>query len=61
MKGLAGLGAAAFIAGAVVLWFMTKPAVVVIEAKPLTPNAALPTFRHVANDSQFAPVPQQAK
>ena len=52
MKGLASLGAAAFIAAAVALWFMTKPAVVVMELKPLTPSSALPTFQ---------PVPQNTK
>jgi len=61
MKGLAGLGAAALIAGAVVLWFMAGPAVVTMEVRPLTPNAALPSFKHVSNDPQFAAVPRPAR
>jgi hypothetical protein len=61
MKGLAGLGVAGFIAGSVLLWFMTKPALVVTEAKPLTPNAAFPTFKHMANDHQVRPVLQQSE
>ncbi len=55
MKGLAGLGAAAFIAAAVALWFMTKPAVVTLEARPLTPSSVLPTFKRVADHPQLAP------
>jgi hypothetical protein len=47
VKGLAALGAAAFIAGAGVLWFMTRPVVVVTEVRPLQANPDLPTFRPV--------------
>lgn len=47
MKGFAALGAAALIAGAGVLWFMTNPVVVAVEMRPLQPNAALPTFKRV--------------
>ena len=61
VKGLAGLGATAIIAGAALLWFMTKPAVVVVVAKPLTPNAALSTFRPIASDYQFGSVQRQSK
>lgn len=57
MKGLAGLGAAAFIAAAVALWFTTRPALVVVKARPLTPGPALPTFQRLTDDTQFAPVP----
>jgi hypothetical protein len=49
MKGLAGLGAAAFIAAAAALWFATRPAVVSVEVRPLTPSADVPTFRRVAD------------
>lgn len=47
MKGLAALGAAAFIAAAGVLWFMTRPVVVVMKVEPLKPSAELPTFKRV--------------
>jgi hypothetical protein len=47
MKGLAAVGAAAFIALAGVLWFMTKPTLVTAEVKPLQPSSALPTFKPV--------------
>jgi hypothetical protein len=47
MKGLAAIGAAAFIAMAGVLWFMTRPALVVTELRPLQPSPDLPTFRPV--------------
>jgi hypothetical protein len=47
MKGLAAIGAAIFIAMAGALWFMTKPALVVIEARPLSANPDLPTFKPV--------------
>ncbi len=58
MKGLAGIGAAACIAGAVVLWFMTRPALVVIERQPLTASSALPTFHRFADDP---PASQQSR
>jgi hypothetical protein len=45
MKSLAALGVAAFIAAAGILWFMTKPAVVAMEAQPLQPNPAISTFQ----------------
>jgi hypothetical protein len=45
MKGLAAIGAAAFIALAGVLWFMTKPALVVTEIRPLQASPDLPTFK----------------
>jgi len=61
MKGLAGLGAAALIATAVALWFMTTPAVVRMEARPLTPNSAVPTFQRVTDNPQFAPMPQETR
>jgi hypothetical protein len=61
MKGLAGLGAAACIAGAVALWFMTRPTLVVIEARPLTPSSALPTFHQVTDNPQFVPEPRKAR
>jgi hypothetical protein len=47
MRGLAALGAAAFIAGAGVLWFMTKPAIVVVKREPLRPSGDLPVFKRV--------------
>ena len=47
MKGLAALGAAALIAGAGVLWFMTKPALVVVKREPLRPSTDLPVFKRV--------------
>ena len=47
MKGLASLGAAALIAAAGVLWFMSKPTVVTVQIKPLQPSAAIPTFKRV--------------
>ena len=61
MKGLAGLGAAACIAGLVALWFFVRPnaAVVVMEVKPLTSNSALPVFHQV--DSELAPAPRKTK
>ncbi len=52
MKGLAALGAAAFIAAAGVLWFMTKPTIVAVEVRPLQPSAELPTFHRVGADAQ---------
>lgn len=61
MKGLAGLGAAAFVAVAVALWFMTKPVMVTMEVRPLTPSSALPTFHRVADDPQFAPASQKTR
>jgi hypothetical protein len=47
MKGLAAIGAAAFIAAAGVMWFMAKPVVVTAKVEPLTPSADLPTFKRV--------------
>jgi hypothetical protein len=47
MKGLAAIGAATFIAMAGVLWFMTKPTLVVTEVRPLQPSPDLPTFKRV--------------
>jgi hypothetical protein len=47
MKGLAALGAAACIAAAGLLWFMTKPVLVTAEVRPLQPSAAMPTFRRI--------------
>lgn len=47
MKGLAAVGAAALIAGAGMLWFMTKPAIVVVKREPLRPSADLPVFKRV--------------
>jgi hypothetical protein len=45
MKGWAALGAAACIAAAGVLWFMTKPVLVTAEVRPLQPGVSMPTFR----------------
>ena len=47
MKGLAAIGAAAFITIAGVLWFMTRPVLVVTEARPLQSSPDLPTFKPV--------------
>jgi hypothetical protein len=47
MKGLAGIGAAACIAGAVALWFMTMPAIVVMKEQPLSSSPDLPIFHRV--------------
>jgi hypothetical protein len=47
MKTLAALAAVGLIAGAGVLWFFSNPVVVTATVKPLQPNAALPTFKHV--------------
>jgi hypothetical protein len=47
MKGLAALGAAAFITAAAVLWFMTKPVLVAMEIRPLQPSPEMPTFKPV--------------
>jgi hypothetical protein len=47
MKGLAALGAAAFIAAAGVLWFMTKPVIVKVNREPLKASADLPTFKRL--------------
>ncbi len=47
MKELSALGAAALIAAACVLWFMTKPTVVTAEMKPLQPSSELPVFTPV--------------
>ena len=50
MKGLAALGAAAFIAMAGLLWFMGGPAVVAPEARPPQASPDLPTFKPVRRD-----------
>jgi hypothetical protein len=47
MKALAAIGAAAFIAMAGVLWFMTRPTLAVTEARPLQASPDLPTFKPV--------------
>ena len=47
MKGIAGIGAAALIALAGVLWFMTGPALVVTKIRPLQASPDLPTFKRV--------------
>jgi hypothetical protein len=47
MKSLAAIGAAAFVAIAGVLWFMTRPVLVVSEVRPLQPSAEMPTFQPV--------------
>jgi hypothetical protein len=47
MRGPAAIGAATFIAMAGVLWFMTKPALVVTKVRPLQANPDLPTFKPV--------------
>jgi hypothetical protein len=47
MKSLAALGAAAFIAAAGALWFMTQPTIVAVKMVPLQPSAELPTFKRV--------------
>jgi hypothetical protein len=47
MKSLAALGAAAFIAAAGALWFMTKPTIVAMKVAPLQPSSELPTFQRV--------------
>lgn len=52
MKGLAAIGAAAFIAAAGALWFMTKPTLVTAEVRPLQPNADMPTFKPVRESSK---------
>jgi len=47
MKTVAALGAAAFIAAAGALWFMTKPTIVTMKVVPLKPSADLPTFKRI--------------
>lgn len=47
MKELAALGVAAFIAAAGALWFMTKPALVTAQVKPLQASSQVPTFKPV--------------
>ena len=47
MKGLAALGAAALIAAAGVLWFMSRPTLLTSQVEPLKPNATLPEFKRV--------------
>ena len=50
MKGLAALGAAAFIAMAGLLWFMGGPAVGAPEARPLQAGPDLPTCKPARPD-----------
>ena len=45
MKSLAAIGAAAFIAIAGGLWFMTKPTLVTAERRPLQASPDMPTFK----------------
>jgi hypothetical protein len=61
MKGLAGLGTAALIAAAVVLWFTTRPqpAVVRMDVRELAPSADTPTFKGVADNPR--PTPQKIR
>jgi hypothetical protein len=47
MKSLAAIGAAAFIAAAGMLWFMTGPVLVMTEIKPLQASPDMPTFGQV--------------
>jgi hypothetical protein len=63
MKGLGGLGAAAFIAAAVAFWFMARPnpAVVTLQVKPLSASADVPVFRGADADPQFTPMPQKTR
>lgn len=48
MKALAGLGAAALIAAAAALWSTTNSATVVMDKKPLSASADVPTFKRDA-------------
>jgi hypothetical protein len=61
MKGLAGLGAAAFIAAAVAFWFTTRPqpAMVRMEVRELAPSADMPVFKGVADNPP--PTPQKIR
>jgi hypothetical protein len=52
VKELAALGAAAFIAVAGALWFMTKPALVTAQVKPLQASSKVPTFKRVRASGQ---------
>ena len=61
MKGLAGIGAAIFIAVAVALWFTTGPVVVRMEARSLTPSSAMPTFQPITDDPQLEPMSQKLR
>ncbi len=47
MRGLAALGAAAFIAAAGVFWFMSRPVIVTIKREPLKASAEFPTFKRL--------------
>jgi hypothetical protein len=47
MKSLAAVGAAAFIAAAVALWFTSGPAVVTMKVEPLKPSVDLPVFKRI--------------
>jgi hypothetical protein len=47
MKSVAAVGAAAFIAVAGLLWFMSGPMVVTAKVEPLKPSADVPTFKRV--------------
>jgi hypothetical protein len=47
MKGLAAIGAAACMAAAGLLWFMTKPMLVTAEVRPLQASDAMPTFKRI--------------
>jgi hypothetical protein len=47
MKSLAAVGAAAFIAAAGLLWFMSGPMVVTAKVEQLKPSADVPVFRRV--------------
>ena len=47
MKSLAAIGAAALIAGAGLLWFMSGPVIVTAKVEPLKPSAEVPTFKRM--------------
>jgi|GEM_PF-5132728 len=44
MRGLAGIGAAAFIVIAGIFWFMSGPTLVVAKREPLQPSANMAEF-----------------
>jgi hypothetical protein len=52
MKELAALGAAAIIATEGALWFMTKPALVTAQVRPLQASSQVPTFKPVPASGQ---------
>ena len=56
MRELAALGAAALIAAAGALWFMTKSAVVAPEVRPLQASAAIPTFSPARAGGERKPI-----